>query len=150
ALGLQYSKDSLVKQASEGDTIGVRLLLIAGIDPDVHDSGRNTALGAAALGGYLETVQLLLARGAHVDNRNGQNETALIQAAANGRADVVKFLLDRGADASAVDSFGKSPLLAGAKFPGVVEALLEKGANANAKSLGGDTPLRSAVREGAL
>src|SRR5215472_338088 len=153
ALGIQYSKDALVKQAFEGDTIGVRLVLIAGIAPDVQDKDGLTALGAAAAGGYRETAQLLLAHGANVEFRNSWNSgssTPLLLAAVNGHVDVVQLLLGKGADVNATDNYGKTPLLVGAPYPAVVEALLNKGADPNARDQFGATPLHQASSSGSL
>ncbi len=96
ALGLQYSKDALVKQASEGDTVAETLFLLAGMDANSKDKDGNTALCAAASAGYLETVQALIARGADVDLKNNvglYSATPLIQAVSEGYHSVQQHLM---------------------------------------------------------
>src|SRR6266508_3607352 len=91
-LGVDYSRDSLVKRAGEGDTIAVKLLIAAGMPVDARNSEGKTALMGAAAAGRTETAQALLARGANV------NEGApLMMAAAAGNADTVLLLIGKGA-----------------------------------------------------
>ncbi|HEV8487762.1 MAG TPA: ankyrin repeat domain-containing protein [Blastocatellia bacterium] len=139
-LGVEYSKSSFVKQASEGDTIAVQLFLAAGMDPNVYDeaSGGN-ALMTAARGGHLETVSVLLAGGA-----NPKGNTAVILAT---RLDVLKLLLDHGADVN-IGRLGGHTALAAATGTGDVarlKLLLERGADVNAKDYNGRTVLMMAV-----
>jgi len=68
-LGVEYSRDSFVKQAGEGDTIAVQLFLAAGMDPNSYSHDSNTALVAAASYGFTETAQALLAGGADINER---------------------------------------------------------------------------------
>ncbi|HYL97808.1 MAG TPA: ankyrin repeat domain-containing protein, partial [Blastocatellia bacterium] len=78
ALGVEYSGASFVKQASEGDTIAVKLFLEAGMNPDVTDKDGYTALAKSAGSGFRETVQLLIAAGAKVDVKGPSGDTPLI------------------------------------------------------------------------
>jgi len=80
----------------------VRLLLEAGVDPNVRDTGDNaTPLHFAAGGGHLGSVRLLLDAGADVHGFGDLHESDVIGWAAgsgvNPNRDVVALLLERGA-----------------------------------------------------
>ena len=130
-LFVEYSKDSFVKQASEGDTIAVRLFIASGMDPNARIKDGNSALIAAA--GSAETVQALLAGGADVNAKNLQGGTALLSAAGSGQADVVSLLLNKGADVKAKGPSGSTALTAAAwqanASADIAKALLDKGAD---------------------
>ena len=139
-LGVEYSKRSFVKQASEGDTIAVQLFLAAGMDPNAYDSeSQSNALMTAARGGHLETVSALLAGGA-----NANDNTAVILAT---RLDVLKLLLDHGADVNIKQGGGYTALTSATWSGDVARAklLLERGADVNAKDQSGRTVLMIAA-----
>lgn len=102
----------------------VTLLLERGADPDLADSGGDTALHAAC------------ARAA------GDEEGA--QAA---QLAIVEALLAAGADAGARNQNGTTPLHLAAFHGGQVERLLEAGADPFAESYEGLTPFDQAVRQ---
>ncbi|PYU86306.1 MAG: hypothetical protein DMG08_30020 [Acidobacteria bacterium] len=141
-LFVEYSKDSFVKQASEGDTIAVRLFIASGMDPNARIKDGNSALIAAAGSGHAETVQALLAGGADVNAKNMQGGTALLSAAGSGHADVVSLLLNKGADVKAKGPSDSTALMAAAwqenASADIAKALLDKGADINAKDGGED------------
>ena len=55
----------------------VQLALDFGIDPNVADTGGDTAVHTAASLGYEEVLQLLVGHGADVNTKNQQGETPL-------------------------------------------------------------------------
>src|SRR5437016_5913432 len=83
-LYVEYSADSFVKQAAEGDTIAVKLFLAAGMNPNARSKEGQVALVNAAASGQLETVQVLLAGGVDVNIKGSapgnQEHTALTAA----------------------------------------------------------------------
>jgi ankyrin repeat protein len=97
-LGVEYSRDSFIKVAREGDTIAVQLLIQAGMPPDVMDKDGMTALAAAAFANQTETVRALIAGGAGVETRTKVGFTALWMATDADQLEAVKQLLDSGAD----------------------------------------------------
>lgn len=129
ALGLQYSRESFLKQASEGDAIGVKVFLDAGMDPDVTNNDRDTALILAATDGSLETVQVLVKGGATVEKTGHEGDSPLIIAASRNHPAMVKFLLESGAKVNAQGHYHDSALIAGATYPAVVDVLLSYGAD---------------------
>jgi ankyrin repeat protein len=147
-LSIQYSKDSFVKQASEGDTIAVQLFITAGMDPNaVSATESGTALIAASRAGYPETVQALVAAGANV-NAQVRGSTALIVAT---RLDIIKSLLDHGADVNAKGSGGFTPLMNAtlASHSERIKLLISRGADVNARDDSGKTALMSSVERAA-
>ena len=148
--------------ASENPAV-VRVLLEAGADVDARDRGGNTALINAAGGKLVETtrggmlglaenpaiVAVLLAAGADVNARS--TTTPLHQAAFAEDLESVTMLLEAGAGIHAMDSDGKTPLLAAADYggfrnPEILEALVEAGADVNDRDQVGRTVLEHALR----
>ncbi|KAJ5964565.1 uncharacterized protein N7479_004441 [Penicillium vulpinum] len=72
------------------------------------DHHGRVAMHCAAENGHLEAVKLIGTTGLNISDSMGR--TALHWAAGNGHLDVVIFLLNKGANASALDSFGETPL----------------------------------------
>eukprot|EP00249_Psilotum_nudum_P023910 c29025_g1_i1 orf=417-5300(+) len=85
----------------------VRLLLMAGADPNAKDRERGqTALHAAAIANDAEMVTIILDTGVHVDARDMRNTTPLHVALARGSRSCVGLLLERGADCNLQDDEG--------------------------------------------
>jgi hypothetical protein len=88
AMGLEYTEQDFAKAAGNGDMVGVRLFLDAGMDVN---SGGGAALGLAAGRGQTKMVQYLLSAGAR------PTSNALQFARTRGHKDIEKILLDAGA-----------------------------------------------------
>jgi ankyrin repeat protein len=111
--------DLLQAAAAKGHVEMIRLLLGAGIPPEVPSwvSGK-TALIVAAENGQAGAVEALLKAGAKVHAPVKGDEsllslhagsTALVMAARAGHAEVVRRLLDAGADPRVTDGEGRTP-----------------------------------------
>lgn len=116
AYSVRDAENGLLVAAENGYADCVDVLLRAGINPEVVDSSRGSALSTAASAGHVEVVQHLAA----AVSRNGLNarwrgSTALHKAIASGRGTCVRALIDAGANVNAVDSAGDSPLIVAAK-----------------------------------
>lgn len=99
---------SMHLKAAQGDMNAVRALLDHGVDVDIPDRNRNTALILAANSGQFATVQLLLARGAELDYQNMDGFTAMHVAAAKNNAAIATLLKDAGANLNIEDYRGFS------------------------------------------
>ena len=122
-LGYQFSPFSLLLAASENDHVAVKLLILAGMDPDtvldddvvdseyrrlgtsgpdtwsrLRGSGHTTALGVAAILGHTETVRVLLQAGADPEKRDSEDKTPLMWAMENGHTETAEALLDADAE----------------------------------------------------
>src|SRR5438105_2005275 len=92
------SVEEFVTSAWHGDTDTVAFYLKAGINPNVTDDNKRTALWAAASQGHLKIVQALLAKHADVNFPDKDGVTPLRAAAAQGYADIVQTLMAGGAN----------------------------------------------------
>jgi hypothetical protein len=154
----------------------IRLLMMAGIGPDVLDqrSGK-TALMLAAESGQLDVVQALLQGGAAVDASTAkavepfdflmtvhndvtfqarhEKYTALQFAAVAGHPEVTKALIAAGADHTVTDHWGHTVLNAVSRGRApqrveVAKALLAAGVGVDEPNLNGTTPLMTAAITG--
>jgi ankyrin repeat protein len=128
---------SFVKAASDGNTLGVELLLNTGMSPNTAAPdkvfGLIPAVRAAADAGHIDTVRLLLERGADPN-------TALPASAFKGHAEVVRLLLDKGADPNTALAAAAS-----GRHSDIVRLLLDRGADPNQIDKNGYTPLMHVV-----
>jgi ankyrin repeat protein len=164
-LRVDYSAESFVKQAAEGDTIAVKTFLAAGMDINARGESNYTALIKAAEAKQVETVQALLSAGANPDLFGGSGFTALHAAARQGNVPVMQLLLKAGARPDAqttsltfsspggsTESSGDTPLMEAA-FAGHLSAvllLLDNKASIDARSDKSGTALAAAARTGRL
>jgi len=110
------AENGLLLAAENGYTDCVDVLLRAGINPEVVDSSRGSALSSAASAGHDDVVRRLVATVSHRSlNAQWRGSTALHRAVASGRSSCVSALIDAGANMNAVDSAGDTPLILAAK-----------------------------------
>ncbi|HET9217059.1 MAG TPA: ankyrin repeat domain-containing protein [Terriglobia bacterium] len=148
-LQVEYSAESFVKQAAEGDTIAVKTFLAAGMNINTRSDGY-TALMKAAEAGQTETVQSLLAAGAD-PNLTGRDNSALILAASRGDLSTMKVLIAGGAQVDLKVPFYQGNALVRAAMNGQRDAvilLLDNKASIDARSDAFGTALLAASCQG--
>lgn len=142
-LNIATTGASLLKATERGETSIVRLLLSAGVSPNIQDKEGWTPLMLAARDNRQDILQTLLDSGAHPDVRNHQGSTALMMAAMHDHAAVIALLLNDGAPVDSQTGQGWTALTYAAwkGHQDVVTMLLRHGANAHKKDKDGWTPL---------
>lgn len=86
--------------AYHGDLMMLNRLIVEGVDVNVADQWKRTALSLASRRGHVKAVEMLLKAGAWVDPSEDYDtcETPLIAAAEAGQFEVVRVLVAAGAD----------------------------------------------------
>jgi len=139
-LGFPVDASGLTNAIGGADNELLRLLLIAGVDPNLRDgsapapldlaarranvpavkmlieAGANAAdvpgvLNVPAARGDVATLELLLDAGADMESEDHIRQTAIAAAIQRGRAEATRFLLDRGAGPNGRPGPGERPLL---------------------------------------
>lgn len=135
-----------------GCTALVRLYAETGVDVNLLNSKRDTALLWASRWGHLDTVAYLLEKKADCSLENDKNSTALHWAVRYEHYDVVCYLLTKGkADPNQERLQGLVvPIVLAAALGNarITELLLDNGAKVNHVIRSGETPLHVAAKEG--
>jgi len=132
-----------------GDENQVRVLLQAGIDPDVKDACGCTALCWASNCGHEGIVRLLLGAAAAVDAECGVRGTALICASKYGHEALVRLLLEADAAVDLKDEVGTALMYASNYgLEGIVRLLLGAAASVDAECGDMGTALMCASQHG--
>jgi ankyrin repeat protein len=137
--GYSYKPEVFLDAAKDGDTVGVKLFLIAGMSPEVRNDAGETPLLLAARYDHAQAERALLTRGADVNARDKRGFTPLMRAVLNGSAEAVKTVMEFKPDLDAQttdpdpDTSGSTALMyAVAKNrKEVVDMLLDAGAGIN-------------------
>jgi ankyrin repeat protein/beta-lactamase regulating signal transducer with metallopeptidase domain len=149
-LRVEYSAESFVKQAAEGDTIAIKTFLAAGMNINARNETGYTALMKAAEAGHTETVQSLLAAGANPDlTRSGGS--ALSLAASNGDLSTMKVLIAAGAQVELKIPMSQLTALMAAAIagkPNAVGLLLDNKASIETRAEAWGTSLVAAACQG--
>jgi ankyrin repeat protein len=161
--------ESLCKNVVAGDTENVRLLLVAGINPNLKNKDGHAPLHCAAEAGVTNAIPVLLRGGASIDGRDFIDFTPLMVAARTASYNVVEVLLANGADINLTTAGGQTALMFAAlgrsrppadaghfsrtaersaeenaldsKYYMIVKLFLQNGANVNRRTRGGFTAL---------
>jgi ankyrin repeat protein len=88
----------------------LRWLVERGLDPQVRDNNRDTALDEAASGGNLEGLIYLHSLGLRLDSVGRDERQAIHTASYDPRLPVLSWLVANGADLKARDRWGRTPL----------------------------------------
>lgn len=102
--------DAMMRAATEGNVDVIRLLLVAGVEPDPPGPGMTPLILAATMG-QVEAGKVLLAAGAKVDAKDEAGATALLRAAGRCEAtELVEALLKAKANPNGSPDGGITPL----------------------------------------
>jgi hypothetical protein len=145
--------------AKYGTADAVRILLAAGMDPNMRTKDMDFPLSCAAYQGNKDSASALISGGATVNaTREKDGMTALLWACQQGQSQVAEILVAAGANVDARDHHGYTPLHRAASYGdlGTVRVLLGNGADVNARTYPpdrapkqqGSTPLALAKNEG--
>ena len=147
-----YGNASFFKAVKENNIDAVKQLLSAGIDVNIGDRNRLTALHFAR---SAEMVKFLKESGANVDIRAKQGITPLHRITyredikPSERTVIFQALLDSGADIHAQDEDGNTVVhyASHENLPDIIEISLAEGVNVNVVNKYGETPLFKAWNE---
>lgn len=156
-----YVTTPLHKAAMDDLTLAAKILLEAGVDPEVKNEEHNTALIIASQKGNRRMTRLLVDHGASIEAKGRHSHTAFFVAAFMGNLEIVKILLDAGATPEAKNSRRETAVIAivnnkgdglpvpsGRRRVEMLELLCERGANPAAKDSNGKTALYWAGKDG--
>ncbi len=145
-MGYRYERGSFAECVARGDTTGLAMFLLAGMDADVTTGGYSMLEHAD---GNPDMVARLLQAGADA-NSSGGVTTPLIRAVGKGSDRAAGLLLAAGAQPDLADGTGRTALMVAAESGDAAAAqlLLAAGAAANARSRLGTTALSLAQSAG--
>lgn len=103
-------KEDLFNAANAGNTQQISKLISQGLDVNVANAERETALHMAAARGHFEAVMLLVRNGANVNAQTVKNWIPLHHAVRFRHPNIVNFLMQRGAWANGRTSDGLSAI----------------------------------------
>lgn len=140
---------ALHSAAVDGRAAEVRLLLVAGADPNAVDDYGTTPLSLAVLEGRAPLVSTLVRAGGHV-NATGSNGLTMLMLAARSSADVTEALVRSGAEVNAQDASGQTALMWSARAGNTkaAQTLIDAGADVHARDRDGKTALAVATENG--
>jgi len=120
---------------------------MTGVDTNICDIDRRTALHRAAMMGYLLAVSVLCEAQANLEVQDNEGYSPLSLAVQNNHSIVVAFLLEQMADPNAADIYFATPLNYGIKSGNAASIghLLNNRADLNVIDCYGQTPLFIAV-----
>ncbi|KAK4695715.1 hypothetical protein P7C71_g2080, partial [Lecanoromycetidae sp. Uapishka_2] len=144
------SLSSLHKAALEGNTDGIKLALVEGVDLEEHATDGRTPLMLAASRGHREAISTLVAAGANIDATSSKGWTTLMNSVRNKNAPVVELLISNGADVNHLspDRWTALAEAAAQSQTDIMKLLLDCGADPETRSSHDWTPLMHSAYKG--
>ncbi len=103
--GMEEEKYPLHKAVEKGDFNTAKLLIEQGIDVNIYDENKRTALHTASFSNTFDCtktqktfIELLLEKGVKIDAYDKNNETAIDAVTITGNVEILKLLLEKGAN----------------------------------------------------
>ncbi len=135
--GYSYREDVFLDSAKDGEPVGVKLFVLAGMSPEVRNEQGETPLLLTARYDRAKAARALLESGADVNARDRLGVTPLMRAVLNSSVETVKTYVEFKPDLNAKTTDPEAPgstalMYAVAKNrPEVVDLLLDAGADVN-------------------
>src|SRR5947209_17141730 len=99
--GYSYKPEVFLDGAKDGDIVGVKLFLIAGMSAEVRNDAGETPLLLASRYDHPQAARALLSSGADVNARDKRGFTPLMRAVLNGSVETVKTVMEFKPDLNA-------------------------------------------------
>lgn len=135
--GYSYREDVFLDSAKDGEPVGVKLFVLAGMSPELRNEQGETPLLLTARFDRAKAARALLESGADVNARDRLGVTPLMRAVLNASVETVKTFVEFKPDLNAKTTDPEAPgstalMYAVAKNrPEVVDLLLDAGADIN-------------------
>ena len=142
-------EDKFIAFAANGELDKIENYIKKGIDVNVRNKSKWTALAYACKYNHIEIVKLLVDSGANVNMTVNVGSTPLLIALNEGNTEIAKFLIENKADINHKDIMGMSALAWAAKQGKleIVIFLIKQGADMNAQNVNSRTVLDVATNE---
>jgi ankyrin repeat protein len=148
-LGGGKEETKFIRENRNGNILGVKKMLAKGINSNVTNYRKYTALHFASRNENIGLVKLLLQHQANPNLQDNSGKTPLHIACWKGNASIIKLLLEHGADTNIKDENEITPLhSACTKNIDSVKILIKHGANIDVLDANNDTPLNYALYHG--
>ena len=105
------SERMLLYSAEIGDADTVARLIGIGVDIEVRDSRRRTALLVATHKDHVEVARILIGAGADVNAKDAIDDSPFLYAGAEGRIEILRLTLAHGADLASTNRYGGTALI---------------------------------------
>jgi ankyrin repeat protein len=112
----QSVDETMLHKAASGDDVATILdLLSKGVDVDVRDGERRTALLLATHGNRIKAAKALIEAGADVNAKDTINDSPYLYAGARGHLEILRMTLAHGADLKSTNRYGGTALIPAAE-----------------------------------
>jgi ankyrin repeat protein len=147
-----YDSVGFLKAVREGNLASTESLLKSGMNINVEDAKKNTALILACEYGHEKLIEFLVEQKADLNKSNIYGNSPISIACQTGNTNLVRLFIAKGACVNNIDFVHPTPLFQACanNHPEIVQILLDNGADQFIYSMDGHIPLTIACEKGHL